>query len=113
MADVRLTPQTLVPTGVTPSYTGSLDTANTYQVRNTGRCLLHFKKSGAGDCTVTITTPATKGGLAVADQTVVVAATTGDEMIGPFPPSIYNNTIGDVEFTCSEITGLTVAVIEW
>jgi len=112
MADVRLTPQTLVPTGITPSYTGSLSTSNTYQVRNTGRCLLHFKKAAAVDCTVTITTPKTVGGLALAEQTVTVPASTGDKMIGPFPPSIYNNSIGDLEFTLSDIDGLSVAVVE-
>lgn len=112
MADVRLTPQDLLPTGITPSYTGSLSTANTYQVRNNGNVLLHFKKSGAGDCTVTVQTPKTVGGLAVAEQTFTVPATTGDKMAGPFPPAIYNDGSHDLKFTLSEITGLTVAVVE-
>ncbi len=111
MADVRLTPQTLADTGITPSYTGSLATTNTYKIRNDGRTFVHFKKAGAGDCTVTIQTPKTVNGLAVAEQTVTVAATTGDKMIGPFAPSVYNNKLGDVNITLSEITGLTVAVV--
>ena len=112
MAEVRLTPQRLLPSGITPTYTGSLLTANTYQIRNNGNVLLHFKKSGAGDCTVTIQTPKTIGGLAVSEQTVTVPATTGDKMIGPFPPNIYNDGNHDLNVTLSEITGLTVAVVE-
>jgi len=111
MSDVTLTPQDLAATGITPSYTGSLLTTNTYLVRNNGKMFLHFKKAGAGDCVVTIQTPPTVGGLAVAEQTVTVPATTGDKMIGPFPPSIYNSSTGDLKFTLGEITGLSVAVV--
>lgn len=112
MAEVRLTPQKLLATGITPTYTGSLSTENTYQIRNNGSTFVHFKKSGAGDCVVTIQTPKTVGGLAVAEQTVTVPATGGDKMIGPFPPHIYNDGDHDVNITLSEITGLTVAVVE-
>lgn len=112
MADVRLAVQKVVPASVTPTYTGSLSASNTYQVRNSGKVMLHFKKSGAGDCTVTVTTPATVGGLAVAEQMFTVVASTGDKMAGPFPPSIYNDSLQDLNITLSEITGLTVAVVE-
>jgi hypothetical protein len=111
MADVELTVQDCRATGITPSYTGSLSTENTYQVQNNGHVFLHFKKSGAGAATITITTPKTVGGLAVADQTISVPATTGDKMIGPFPPSIYNDADGILEFTSDEVTGLTVAAV--
>lgn len=113
MADVRITPQKLLPTGVTPAFTGSLLTTNVYVVRNTGRCMVEVKKSGAGACDVTIDTPGSVGGLAIAQQVVNVIATTGDKMIGPFPPNIYNDGSGDVRITFSEITGLTMAVVEF
>ena len=111
MSDVRLTPEQVLPIGLGATYTGSLSTENTYQVRNNGGVILHFKKAGAGACNVTIVTPVTVGGLAVAEQIVEVAASTGDEFIGPFPPNIYNNGDHDIEFSCSEVTGLTVAVL--
>lgn len=111
MADVRLSPQTLADTGITPTYTGSLATTNTYKVRNDGRTFLHFKKSAAVNCTVTIQTPKTVNGLAVAEQTVVVPASTGDKMVGPFAPSVYNDGLGDLNFTLSDVDGLTVAVV--
>lgn len=112
MADITLTVQRLLPTGITPSYTGSLSTSNTYYVRNSGRTFLHFKKSAAVNAVVTIATPATVGGLAVAEQAVTVVATTGDKMIGPFPPRIYNDGDGDLVFTLSDVDGLTVAAVE-
>ena len=112
MAEITLTVQRVLPTGITPSYTGSLSTSNTYLVRNSGRVLLHFKKSAAVICTVTIATPPTVGGLAVAEQTCAVPATTGDKMIGPFPPRIYNDGAGDLRFTLSDVDGVTVAVVE-
>lgn len=111
MADVALTVQKMVSTGITPSYTGSLSTSNTYQVRNNGRTFVHFKKSEAADCVVTVETPKLVAGLAVAEQTVTVPASTGDKMIGPFPPSVYNDANGDVNITLSNIAGLTVAVV--
>ena len=109
MANVTVTPQQISRTGLDLTDTGSLSTSNNYFFRNTGREFLHFKKSGAGICTVTIVTPKTVGGLGVADLTVSVPATTGDIMVGPFPPDMFNNASGDCEFTLSEVTGLTVA----
>lgn len=111
MADVRLAVEQILPSGLAATYTGSLLIANTYQVRNDGRTFVHFKKSGAGACNVTIATPSTVGGNAVADRVVEVPATTGDKFIGPFPPHIYNDGSGDLNITLSEITGLTVAVL--
>jgi hypothetical protein len=112
MAEVRLTPQKLNKAGITPAYTGSLLVANTYLVRNTGRMFLHFKKGAAVDANVTIETPMTVDGLAIAENVVVVPATTGDKMIGPFPPTIFNDGVGDVRFATDDVDGLTVAVVE-
>jgi hypothetical protein len=111
MADVRLSPQILADTGITPSYTGSLATTNTYKIRNNGHTIVHFKKSAAVACTVTVQTPKTVGGLAVAERTITVAASTGDIMAGPFTPSTYNDSAGDVNITLSDVDGLTVAVV--
>jgi len=112
MAEVRIEPQKTLKAGITPSYTGSLSAANTYMVRNNGRIMLHFKKTAAVDCVVTIQTPVEVSGLAVAENTVTVPATTGDKMIGPFPPSVFNDSNQDLRFTLSDVDGLTVAAIE-
>jgi len=113
VAIITLTPQTMSRAGVTPTYTGSLSTANTYRVANNGRTLLHFKKTQATDCVVTIQTPRTVGGLAVAEHTVTVPASTGDKLIGALDPALFNVAGQNyLEFTLSNIDGLTVGVFE-
>lgn len=110
MADVTLTPQKAGAGGVTPTRT-AIATGNTYIVRNTGLTLLAFEKTGAGNAIITVQTPATLGGLAVAERTFTVVATTGDIMAAGFAPSVYNDSLGDLRFTTDEGTGLTCAVI--
>lgn len=113
MVDVTLTPQRVGAAGAVPTRTGSLSTSNTYVVRNDGKTLLAFLKAGASDCIVTVKTPATVGGLAVAERTLTtVVATTGEVIAGPFAPGIYNDSSGDLKFTLDNITGLDVAVIQ-
>jgi hypothetical protein len=111
MADVRLDVEKVVPAGLVATYNGSLSISDEYLVKNSGRTFLHFKKSGAGDCDVTIQTPVTVDGLTVEEQVVTIPATTGDKFLGPFPTRIYNDSSGDLRFTCDDITGLTVAVL--
>jgi len=112
MSDVRVAVERVVASGLAAAYTGSLSTANTYMIRNNGRVIIHLKKSAAVDCVATITTPMTIDGLAVAERTVTVPATTGDRFIGPFLPSLYNDVAQDVRITFSDIDGLTIAVLE-
>ena len=111
MPNVRVAVQQAAKEGITPTNNGSLSTSDTYQVNNDGKTFLHVKKSGATDCTVTIATPNTIDGLAVADQTVTVVASTGDKMIGPFRPDLFNDANHDINVTFSNITGLTVAAV--
>jgi hypothetical protein len=108
MADIDLSTQNLLRSGITPSYTGSLSTGNTYHIVNNGRVFLHFKKTGAGEATITIPTTKTLDGYTVQDQTFAVPASTGDVMAGPFPVGLFSK---DLTFTSNEITGLSVAVI--
>lgn len=112
MPDVRKNLENIVRIGLAAAYDATMNITDTFLVRNTGRMLLHFKKSGAGACIVTIQTPGNVDGLAIAERTVTIPATTGDKFIGPFPPNIYNDVNGDVKFTLSEVTGLTVAFME-
>lgn len=110
MATVALSVEEITRAGKDLTDTGSLSTSDTYTFPNNGRTFLHFKKSGASTCTVTIATPGSVDGLAVADLTVSVPASTGDVMVGPFPREVYNDANGLVSFTLSNITGLTVGV---
>lgn len=72
---------------------------------------IHVKNTNAATRTVTIVSTGTSIGLAVADPAVVVAATTGDNMIGPFPPDIFANSAdGLCDLTYSAVTNLSIAV---
>ena len=112
MAIIRLYKQRIAEAGITPTYTSPLTTTDTYTVENNGKLFLHFKKTEAGNALVTIQTPVLIGGLLVEEREVTVLANVGDLMVGPFPAGIYNNDAGDLRFTVSNITGLSVAVIE-
>ena len=111
MADVDVAVEKITRAGIDAADTGSLSVSDTYKVLNNGRTFLHFKKTGAGACTVTFISPRTVDGLALADPTVVVPATTGDVMVGPFETESFNDSVGKLAFTLSEITALTVAVL--
>lgn len=112
MATVALAPSVVTEAGLAANYNSGLSTGNTYTFRNNGKTLLHVKNTGAGACTVTINSPATLRGHAVAADTVVVPATTGDLFIGPFPQDVYGDQNHDVSFTLSTATGVTVAVVQ-
>ena len=114
MAQLRKTPEDIVRSGLAATYASdyTVVASNTYIIRNNGKVLLHFKKSGAGACDLIIITPNNVDGLAVNDRTVVIPATTGDKFIGPFPPSFYNDANGDMEISLSEVTGLTGAILQ-
>lgn len=111
MSDVRKTVEQVTLAGINATDTGSLSTSDTYLVNNDGNVILHFKKSEAVDATITFDTPGTVRGLAIANPTVTVPASTGDIMVGPFPVDTFNDSNGDVRFTASNIAGLTVAAV--
>ena len=113
MANVTLTPLQAVPQSVDGTTPQAMAAADNYIMRNDGRTILHFIKTGAGAATITIVTTKTVGigPLAVAELTFTVAATTGIEFAGPFDPSIYNDASGDIDISTSEDTAITVQAI--
>lgn len=113
MAQLRKAVENVNRNGLAATYHSDFTVvgSNTYLVRNDGKTILHFKKTGAGDCDVTIYTPNTVDGNAIADLVVTVPATTGDVFIGPFPPAVYNDENGDIEFGLEEVTGFSGAIL--
>ena len=111
MANARLTPQDLDTAGQAVTRT-ALSDADTYQVLlSPGGTIINWVKTGAGEATITVVTPNTVDGLAIADRDIVVAATTGD-VVAEFFPDHYANSDGDLEFTTSEDTDITAAVFQ-
>lgn len=67
---------------------------------------LHVKNGSGSVVTVTVATPGSVDGLAVADFTFTVPATTGDVEIGPFPEDLFGAT---AIVTYSAVTTVTIA----
>jgi hypothetical protein len=100
--------QQIVRTGLEETY-AAVDAVNGNQFQNDGRMFLLVKNGGVAPINVTITTPTTVDGNAVADL-VVVVTNAEQRMIGPFPPNLYN-TDGYVYVDYSSGTTVTAAVL--
>ncbi len=120
MARTVLTVQDVVRTGLAPSY-ASGDSANGHSFDNTREnVFIHIKNGDASPINATITTPNTVDGHAVADLVVVIPATTGDVMIGPFPAAVYDTIDTDptpdidpaIFVDLSADTSVTIAAIK-
>lgn len=105
MSLTTLTVQQVVRTGLTPTLAAA--NADGSYVPNDGRTFLEVENTGV-ETTVTIDTPGTVDGLAVANLPVVVPATTGKKHIGPFPPDTYNQPDGTIKVTFSQVSGVTI-----
>jgi len=109
MPRVELSVQPLGRNGINPSFGAAETDGNSW--RNTGREFLHVK-NGATAVVVTVVTPRTVDGQAVTSRTVTVPAS-AERMIGPFPPSIFNQggSAGDVvHVNYDDVTNVTVGV---
>ncbi len=114
MADVVLTREQIVVTGMDP-VDNSIDATDVYFVDNQpGQVFLHFKNTGGTVSVVTFDTTQQIGGLDIEDPTVNIPATTGDVMIGPFPTTYEvkgGSDDGRIKFSQDQATGVTVAVL--
>jgi hypothetical protein len=81
------------------------------QFTNTGNEWLEVLNGGGASIDVTIATPATANGEPIADRVVAVAAG-ARKKIGPFNPSIFNDSSGYVQVTYSAVTSVTVGVFK-
>ena len=101
------TVQTVTRSGITPTKNAVASSDNFV---NDGRTVLHVTNGSGGSLTVTIVTPNTSDGLAVADRTVTIP--NGEErVIGPFPRSVYNDSDGNVTVQFSATTSVTCQVL--
>lgn len=103
-----LTVADIPPSGVTPTYNACAGGGD--QFANDGRVLCHFKNTSGGAITVTFVAQVACNRGTIHSTTLVVPATTGDKMIGPFDPQIFNDSNGMLQMTYSGVTNLTVAV---
>ena len=94
--------------GLSPTYAAANADGEAFQ--NSGREIIHVKKSSAGGATLTIQTPQTIQGLAVAEKTITVPGS-GEIFVKPLPPSTFNQNDGKVYLDWSSETDITIAVI--
>lgn len=108
MADVTVAPQQIARAGIAPTYQ-AIDATDTYLMNNAGRMFVQLKNTGGSPSVVSIVTPGTVDGLAIAERTFTVPATTGDRMAGSWPPSVYN-AAGEhlIRLTQDQATGVTL-----
>lgn len=113
MSDVQLSVQSLIPGGVAPSFSALNATDVYYVPRRAGRTILWFKNTGA-EATITFDATQKVEGLALTDPTVTVPATTGERAVGNVP-ALYEVVggahDGDLKFSCSVASGVTVAAV--
>ena len=100
------------PTLAGTVYTLANSAASSDQFDNNGAVILHVKNAGASpDSVVIVAQRACEGGTL---HNVTVAVTNGTEaIIGPFPPSRFNDNAGRVTVTHSYTTTVTVACINY
>lgn len=109
MARTALTVNAVSETGTTLS--ASAANVDGHSLVNTARAnkLFLYVNNGSGvSVNVTIQTPQTVRGLAVADQVIAVGAGV-EKIIGPFDASFYNQADGTVYVDFSAVTSVTVA----
>ncbi len=94
--------------GIAPTYQPA--SAGGDKFTPTGRTFLHVKNASAAAVTVTVVTPGSVAGLAIADLTVSVPAG-GDRMVGPFPPEHFAGQAGLADVTWSATASVTFAVL--
>ena len=99
--------QNLVKAGAAPTFTAC--TQVDLQVTNDGHTILEFKNTNAATRTITVQTPGTVDGNAVADPVATIAANTGDLIFKPFAPTFYNQADGNIYVDLSAFADVTVA----
>ena len=114
MAYTNLPSQSITRAGVTPTMTAApaTGTGNGFSFSNNGRRFLRIKNAGGSACVATLIVGATVDGQAVTSRSYTVAATTGDQFIGPFPPGDYNDGSGLVKVDFDNVTTVTCGLFE-
>lgn len=100
-----LTPQQIVVAGLTPAY-AAVSASDTIAADGIDNLFLHVKNAGGSPDTVTLVVPGTLYGVAIADVTVSVPATTGDRMI-LVPQTLMDPATGLITVTHSFTTSVT------
>ena len=111
MATVPLTAQAKTYAGLTPTFTnaGGIGAGNGFVFDNPdGKSDFRIKNASGSPITATIKARGSVGGVALADQTFAVPATTGDVTIGNLDPNAFGS---QVTIEVSAATSVSAAVL--
>lgn len=86
--------------------------AGGHQFINDGATQLLIQNTNAATRTITISTPNTVDGNAIADLAFTIAATTGRLLTATFPRTIYNQSDGKVRVDYSATAGVKIAAVQ-
>jgi len=103
-----LTVAVLKHTGHTPALVAA--SAGGDDFPNDGRTFLHIKNAGA-QITVTIDSKIKCSQNVEHDVAVIVPATTGEKLIGPFPKNEFDDSNGRVNVAYTGVTTVTVQAV--
>lgn len=103
-----LAAQSVATAGLTPTYAAAAGGGDTAPIGT--NLLLHVINGGGSSVTVTLVTPGTSGGLAIADTALTVAA--GASAFVPLRAVYRNPVTGRAAITYSGVTSVTVAVLQ-
>ncbi len=103
-----LTVQKMVLTGVAPTFVA---VAASDVFPNDGKTYIEVKNAGGTQDVVTIPAQSTCSQGSLHDSVTTVPITTGDRVIGPFDPTRFNNSSGQVTVNHSFTTSVTCAVV--
>lgn len=99
MADVAVQPIASRQAGVEPvNFLTGHAADDDFYIPNNGKTIIRFRNGGAGAVTVTVETPVTYAGLALADQTIVVPGG-ATRYMGIFDPENFNDADGRIHIT--------------
>ena len=103
-----LTAQPVPTAGLTPTYAAAAGGGDTAPIGT--NLLLHVINGGGSPVTLTIVTPGTADGLAIADTAKSIAA--GASAFVPLRAVYRNPVTGRAALTYSGVTSVTVAVLQ-
>jgi len=107
-----LTVQEPTLAGITPTYAAA-DVAGDTFAYSGGNVVIHIKNTNAAQRVATILTPGTVEGVAIADPTVTIPATTGDKMIKlNAPGNLFVAATGLISITYDAVTNVTIGVFK-
>ena len=113
MTATDLTPQKVSQASGIANLTWSATPAGGHAiVGNDGKMLLIVKNAGGSDDTVTVTPQATVNGASITAPTIVVPQTSGFGVIGPFDPSVFNDSNNKVQVGYSYTTSGSAAAVQ-